>query len=171
MYDRQRVVFNLYCTNKTSQQRRTQSAAEREVVGATRRELRRAKAFEYHSTMQTMLALHQSILVQHNPHNSHSLHIPHTGETKESVLQETGSGGGGLFVDRNFEGARAIYENPISPSSTLDGKELSRGVKNFYYCNNRSGSTHSTVELPKTTTTTTGGKTEGGDKEVVVWAR
>ena len=164
MYDRQRVVFNLYCTNKSSQQRRTQSAAEREVDAATRRELRRAKAFEYHSTMQTMLALHQSILVQHRPHSVHSLHGLHglhglhMGDTKES-----------LFVDRNFEGARAIYENPISPSSTLDGKELSRGVKNFHYSNNRSGRTRSTVELPETTTT--GGKTEGGEKEVVVWAR
>jgi hypothetical protein len=40
-------------------------------------------------------------------------------------------GGGGsvqLYMDHDFEGMRAIYENPIDPRSTEDGRELSEEI-------------------------------------------
>ena len=158
MYERQRVVFGIFCANRIIQNLKTKAAADREVALATMRELRRAKTSEYERSMRALLGF--STLLEEgtmspsrtpqssidmsegdnrgNREDRNSTNDYSGRDSLESAESERSSNerhrhnehhDDGRYIDSEFEGARALYENPVNPASTEEGRELSLDIE------------------------------------------
>ncbi len=150
MYNRQRGVFALFCASKIDGEERLALAAERGIQLAEARELRREKAAVFRGAARNLLTKNRELLL--SPHSGSRPASPFFLDGRKRLGSGVGSrvslgllgGGGGStktpgngqrkqrrarrYKDYSFEGDRAIFENPVDPLSTPEGRELAAEI-------------------------------------------